>query len=110
MVRIYTAPEYWGADTTVEEAERAANALATVLRVAASRLGIDEEVEVLDRNWSAASELPETVLDRITGVVWHDDDIQAAAYTESPIDTMAVLRRYNEHCRKMGGVGYPQFD
>jgi hypothetical protein len=109
---IPTKAEYWGDQTTGDEALRAAEALQLVLRRAAELLGIDAEITLSpDGNDDFGDDDGErSVLSYIHEAMWIDNAIQAAAYEETPINPDLVLKRYNRYVRHMGGVGHHEFE
>lgn len=109
IIEIPTRSDYWGTDTTAEQARAAATSLKTVLEHAAKRLGVTAEINLSEQGGSECSD-EDSPLHRISEWAWQDDAIQAAALDDQPVDALMVLKRYNEHCRRNGGTGFVAFD
>ena len=110
-MNVATNSDYWGTQATDAEAMRAAEALASVLRYAAEKLGFDVEIGTSpDGDGANEDDSDEQIIAAISESVWQYDAIQAAAFDESPVDAVAMLRQYNEELRRNGGTGYFEFD
>ena len=119
MVPIYidipTADEYWGNTANPEQAQRAADALMTILCEAAKQMNIEAEITQSHRGDSVPSDsIPDSEeqrrLNSICEFSWDHDVVQTAAFEGGPIDVNRVLRDYNDDIVRRGGKRCSEFD